>query len=194
MNLALEEARGCARSGPHRPPRPERRRSTASSASRACCASGGSAAEDAELLAFVEQAVTACSWSTCRLDMFQMERGSYTYVHAKGGRPAQRSGQGCRDLAAHARSKRVEVRIEGPRLHALAEELLCFSDVRQPGEERRRSLPRAVRFCRSLTGDEKRVIAHNAGAVPKPCARASSTNTRPPAKQSGSGLVPYSRA
>ena len=120
--------------------------------------------------------------------MFQMERGSYTYVHAKGGRLHNVLGKVVatsrlmRAASALKCASKARACMRWPRNCSVSP---MFANLAKNAVE---ASPRAVGFA-ALTGDEKRVIAHNAGAVPKPCARASSTNTRPPAKQSGSGLA-----
>ncbi|MBI3374717.1 MAG: PAS domain-containing protein [Betaproteobacteria bacterium] len=156
--------------------------------------SGRLSAEDAELLAFVEQAgYRLLNMVNLSLDMFRMERGSYTFT-PRTVDLYNVLGKVARDLATHARSKRVEVRIEGPHLHALAEELLCFSMFANLVKNAVEASPEGGAVSLTLTGDEAGVTVgvHNAGAVPQAVRARFFDKYSTSGKQSGSGLGTYS--
>src|SRR6185503_13793030 len=156
--------------------------------------SGRLAAEDAELLAFVEQAgYRLLHMVNLSLDMFQMERGNYPFT-PKAVDLNEVLGKVARDVAAHARSKRVAIRVEGPALHAQGEELLCYSMfanlVKNAVEASGEGGAVTVRVSEDDAGVA--VAIHNLGAVPQAVRARFFDKYSTSGKQGGSGLGTYS--
>jgi PAS domain S-box-containing protein len=156
--------------------------------------SGRLTAEDAELLAFVEQAgYRLLSMVNLSLDMFQMERGSYPFapqaVDLRGV-----LGNVLRDVEHHARAKRLALRVEGPALHARAEELLCYSLFANLVKNAVEASPESGTITCSLaqSGESVLVQVHNAGAVPEAVRARFFEKYATAGKQGGSGLGTYS--
>ncbi len=156
--------------------------------------SGRLSAEDAELLAFVEQAgYRLLNMVNLSLDMFQMERGSYPFT-PKPVDLRELLGKVVRDLEGHARSKHLAPRIEGERLYARAEELLCYSLFANLVKNAIEASPDRGEILLALSsrGEEVLVSVHNAGAVPEAVRARFFDKYSTAGKQGGSGLGTYS--
>jgi len=156
--------------------------------------SGRLSAEDGELLAFVEQAgYRLLNMVNLSLDMFQMERGTYPFT-PKPVDLRDVLGKVARDLERHASAKRVRFDIEGPRLYALAEELLCYSMFANLAKNALEASPEGGTVGIAITdgADGVQVRVHNAGAVPEAVRARFFAKYSSAGKQGGSGLGTYS--
>jgi CheY-like chemotaxis protein len=156
--------------------------------------SGRFSAEDAELLTFVEQAgYRLLNMINLSLDMFQMERGGYPFT-PKPVDLRDLLGKVLRDVEHHARSKRIALRIEGPRLYALAEELLCYSMFANLVKNAVEASPEGGEILLEIGAIDGavRVSVHNAGAVPESVRARFFDKYSSAGKLGGSGLGTYS--
>jgi CheY-like chemotaxis protein len=127
------------------------------------------------------------------LDMFRMERGSYPFT-PKPVDLRDVLGKVVRDIEHHARAKRVALRIEGPPLHALAEELLCYSMFGNLAKNALEASPEGGTVTLSLAenGESVLVEVRNAGAVPEAVRARFFDKYSTAGKHGGSGLGTYS--
>src|SRR5262249_31795915 len=125
--------------------------------------------EDSELLAMVEQAgYRLLGMVNLSLDLFRMEQGTYPF--SPGAVDLREVlANVVRDLRPQADSLRVAMKIEGPRVHARGETLLCYSMlanlVKNALEASRSDGVVEVRVEESE--DMALVRVHNGGAVPE---------------------------
>ncbi len=160
--------------------------------------SGRLSREDGELLAMVEQAgYRLLGLVNLSLDLFRMEQGSYSF--SPGAVDLQEVlGNVVRDLRPQADSLRVALRIEGPRVHARAETLLCYSMFANLVKNALEASPTGgtVTLSLSRSGDEVsgevRVRVHNAGMVPAAVRARFFDKYSSAGKRGGTGLGTYS--
>ncbi len=156
--------------------------------------SGRLSSEDGELLGFVEQAgYRLLNMVNLSLDMFRMEQGTYPLTpKAVDLREVLRKV--ARDVDGHARPRRIALRIEGPQLYALGEELLCYSMFANLVKNAIEASPEGgtVTLTVAAAGNEVRVGVHNAGAVPEAVRARFFDKYSTAGKQGGTGLGTYS--
>jgi PAS domain S-box-containing protein len=156
--------------------------------------SGRVSAEDERLLGFIEQSgYRLLSMVNLSLDMLQMERGDYPFTPA----PVDLRDvleKVVRDLGAHLRAKQATFRVEGPRLHARAEDLLCYSMFANLARNAVEASPDGgvIAVTLAAAGDAVQVRMHNAGAVPEALHGRFFDKYSTAGKAGGSGLGTYS--
>jgi PAS domain S-box-containing protein len=156
--------------------------------------SGRLAKEDAELLGMVEQAgYRLLGMVNLSLDLFRMEQGTYPFSPGSVDL-LELAGNVARDLGPQADSLRVKLAIEGPRVHARAETLLCYSmlaNLVKNALEASRS-GGVVKISLAEAGDMALVRVHNEGAVPEQIRARFFEKYSSAGKQGGTGLGTYS--
>lgn len=151
-------------------------------------------AEDNELLAFVEQAgMRLLDLVNLSLDMFRMEQGNYPF-RPQAVDLRELLSKVARDLRAHADSKHVVIRVEGPALYASGEELLCYSMFGNLAKNALEASPEGGELRMTMSEEEGgiRVDIHNAGAVPEAIRAKFFEKYSTAGKSGGTGLGTYS--
>ncbi|MEW6688329.1 MAG: PAS domain S-box protein [Pseudomonadota bacterium] len=156
--------------------------------------SGRLSGEDAELLAMVEQAgYRLLGMVNLSLDLFRMEQGTYPFSPAAVDL-LEVAGNVVRDLRPQADSLRVALNMEGPRVHARAETLLCYSMLANLVKNALEASPSGgvVRIGLEKSAETAFVRVHNEGVVPEAVRARFFDKYSSAGKRGGTGLGTYS--
>jgi PAS domain S-box-containing protein len=151
-------------------------------------------AEDSRLLGFIEQSgYRLLNMVNLSLDMLQMERGTYRFTPAAVDLHDVLE-KVARDLATHLKSKNLAFRVDGPRLHALAEDLLCYSLFANLARNAIEASPDngVIEVALAEAGNDVEIRMRNAGAVPEAVRARFFDKYSTAGKSGGSGLGTYS--
>ncbi|MCG2593796.1 response regulator [Ramlibacter sp. XY19] len=151
---------------------------------------------ESELVGMVEgAAMRVLSMVNLSLDLYRMEQGTYrlreqavdlaTLVHTVA-----------RELEAHARSKRVRLKLDFPsrRVYAQGEELLCYSTLANVAKNALEASPEGGEVRVKIAREDDTVVlaVHNAGEVPAEVRSEFFTKYATHGKPNGHGLGAYS--
>lgn len=158
-------------------------------------------AEEEELIALVEQSgYRILNMVNLSLDLYRMERGTY-HFRPQPVELLQLVERVARDLREHAAAKRVAIRIlangkpylPGDRVHAWAEEVLCYSIIANLLKNAVEASPDGTEVVAAVDCDDRVTIRiTNAGEVPPQMRERFFEKYASAGKAGGTGLGTYS--